>query len=253
MSLKLLIVDDEPDVLKVIKAMAEPWGYEIHALSDSQQALVRLEQEKFDGIVLDAMMPPPDGFELARQVRASALNGSTPVIMITGLSDVDTMRKCFAEGVTFFLNKPFTHERMYNLFNAVRGSMLRERQRSARLPLRTNVECRFGEFGEKHFRAESVNLGEGGMLLEPSGGLDVGQEVELEFSLPVVIAKHETVPPKPRRSIFAEPAAPEAGPRRIRARVLRKAPPDRVAVQFVSLAPQNAEVIRRFIYGRVSA
>lgn len=252
MSLKILVVDDEPSVLKLIKSIVEPLGYEVLALADSREAARRLEGERFDGVVFDILMPHLDGFELARRARASPLNGGAPVLMITGLNDIDTMRKCFSLGVTFFLNKPFTYEQLYSLFSAARGSMLRERRRHARLPFCTTVECTFGKLREKHFRAVSLNLGESGMLLEPSGGLEVGQEVVLEFTLPQTRAAQEAAAKQSRKSPFAEPPADGSGFRTIRAKVVRKASPDRIGVQFTDLPPEDRELIQRYIMGRVT-
>jgi CheY-like chemotaxis protein len=252
MSLKIMVVDDEPDVLKLIKTIVEPWGYEVLALADSREAARRLETDRFDGIVLDILMPYVDGFELVRRARASPLNRGAPVLMITALSDVDTTRKCFALGVTLLLNKPFTYEHIYNLFSAARGSMLQERRRHARLPFCTIVECRSGAIGGKQFRAVSLNLGESGILLESSGGLEVGNEVILEFTLPP--ARDAGEPPRKESKIssFPEPATPPAEPRAIRGKVVRKGSPDRIAVQFVDLTPENRQAIQRYIMGRVT-
>jgi len=243
MGLKILAVDDEPEVLKLIKTMVEPLGYEVVTLADSREAVRRLEREKFDGVLVDVVMPYLDGFELTRRLRASPLNAGVPIIMITGRNDAESMRKGFSLGVTFFLAKPFTSDRLYNLFNAVRGSMLRERRRHARLPFSTTVQCTFGERGEKRVVSRSVNLGETGMLLEPSGGLDVGQEVALEFLLPQVS--------EPREAAAGKPARPEAGPRKVRAKVIRKDAPDRIAVEFASLSAEDGEAIQRFITGSI--
>jgi CheY-like chemotaxis protein len=252
MSLKIMVVDDEPDVLKLIKTIVEPWGYEVLALADSREAARRLETDKFDGIVLDILMPYVDGFELVRRARASPLNRGAPVVMITALNDIDTMRKCFALGVTFLLTKPFTYENMHSLFSAARGSMLQERRRHARLPFCTLVECRFGAMGQKQFRAVSVNLGESGILLETSGGLEVGDVVILQFTLPQVRDAQEPPRQESKKSSFPEPARPPAESRTIRGKVVRKGPPDRIAVQFVDLTPENRQAIQRYIMGRVT-
>ncbi len=252
MSVKIMVVDDEPDVLKLIKTIVEPWGYEVLALADSREAARRLDTDKFDGLVLDILMPYVDGFELVRRVRASPLNSGVPVLMITALSDVDTLRKCFALGVTFLLTKPFTYEHMHSLFSAARGSMLQERRRHARLPFCTLVECRFGAMGQKQFRAVSVNLGESGILLEPSGGLEVGEEVILEFTLPQVRHAQEPTRQESKKSFLPEPATPPGELCTIRGKIVRKAPPDRIGVQFVDPTPANRQAIQRYITGRVT-
>ncbi len=251
MALKILVVDDDRAILDLIKAMVEPWGYQISPVQDSREALRLLESEKFDGLFFDILMPDLDGFELARRARASSENNETPIVMITGMQDIETMRRCFGVGVTLFLNKPFNYERLYNLFHAAKGPLLREQQKTARLPFCTLVDCLFGTAEKHHFRAQSVNIGETGMLLEPSGGLEVGQEVELEFTLPLPPDPAEKVSPRVRRAFFAEEAPTAGGPHRLHARTVRKAPPDRIAVQFLSLTPRDRQSLQRFIFGRV--
>lgn len=248
MSLKILVVDDEPPILKLFKGMVEPLGYEVLAISDSREAAQRLERDKFDGFVLDVHMPDLDGYELTRRVRASALNRHAPIVLITGLNDLDAMRKGFSAGATFFLAKPFAQDRVHSLFSAVRGAMMRERRRHARLPLRTSVRCTFGPGGEKHFVASSVNIAEGGILLEPSGGLEVGQELTMEFSLPELPAPQGVAQ---RALAVAESPPPHKGPLKVQGRVVRREPPDRVGVQFVALAPEQLQAVQRYILGAV--
>jgi CheY-like chemotaxis protein len=226
-NLKILAVDDEPQVLEVVKAMVEPMGLQVETSSDSQEVKERVNLEAFDGFLLDARMPQVDGFELAKCIRKSALNSRVPVAMLTGYDDVETMRKGFRAGVTFFLGKPFTRERAAGLCSAMRGIILREKRQHARLPYRAPVECRWGLADERSFRAESINVGEGGMLLEPSGGVTVGQEVRLEFRMP-------------NSKRLLKP----------RAKVLRHDPPHRIAVQFISIDLGEQEIIRDYIFGR---
>jgi DNA-binding NtrC family response regulator len=101
--------------------------------------------------------------------------------MLTGDGDVGTMQKAFKAGITFFLNKPVTQERLNALVAAMRGPMLKEKRRYARLPFRVEVAC---QLGTRRFKAESVNISEGGILLDGSGGASVGEELNLEFTLP---------------------------------------------------------------------
>jgi CheY-like chemotaxis protein len=143
MALKIMVVDDEPGVLKLLKAMVEPLGIQVVTMADSREASARLEREKFDGIFVDVRMPHMDGFELTTHVRASRSNSGIPIVMLTGLNDVQAMRQAFKVGVTFFLNKPFTREQVTRLLKAARGAMLREKRRYARLPLQTTVNSRW--------------------------------------------------------------------------------------------------------------
>ncbi len=229
MSLKILAVDDEPEVLKLIKSIVEPLGCEILTLGDSREAVRRLEGERFDGFFVDAQMPNIDGFELTTRIRQSPSYKDTPVIMITGQDDVVTMRKGFKAGVTCFLGKPIGWERLYNLIKAMRGPMLREKRRQARLPYRTTVKCRLPSDAGQERLWTCLVIGEGGMLLAATGAVEENLEVEMEFPMPN----------RPR-------------PLKARAKVLRKEPPDRIAVEFKSISEEDLEVIRQFIAGSVT-
>lgn len=225
MSLKLLVVDDDPDVLKVIKDMLQSLSYEVLALEDSREAAVRIDRQKFDGIFLDFGMPSMDGFALARHIRASASNGSAPIIMLTGYDDVDTMRAGFKAGITFFLGKPPNLAKLGGLLRCLHGAMLREKRSYIRLPLRTIVTC---EKEGHRFTSTSLNISEGGILLEYSGGLSVGDELGVHFSLP-----------------------PSPGLLNPRAIVIRHEPPDQIALHFVEVALEERRAIQGFIAGRV--
>ncbi len=225
MALRIMAVDDEPDVLRLVKTMVEPLGVEVLTVADSREAATRLEIEKFDGFLVDVQMPYVNGFELTKLVRASRFNSKTPIVMLTGHDDVDTMRQGFKAGVTFFLGKPFSPEKLRGLFIPMRDAMLKEKRRYARLPLRTVVSCRLGE---NCFKSLSLNISKAGMLLTPSGGLDAGQEVDLQFMMPGT-----------------------SKPLNLRAKVVRKAPPDYIGVQFTRLTIENREAIERYIEVRV--
>jgi CheY-like chemotaxis protein len=223
--MKLMIVDDEPEVLKVLKSLLESLGYEVLALADSREAAQRVERQKLDGIFVDAHMPHMDGAELVRHIRKTASNSSVPIVMLTGYDDVETMREGFRAGITFFLAKPPQMTALAGVLKPLHGAMLREKRSYIRLPLRTIVNCRTEK---TQFTSASLNIGEGGMLLEQSGGLEVGQELELRFSIP----QHQ-------------------GMSNPRARVVRKEAATRIAVQFIDLPLEDRRAIQAYISGAV--
>lgn len=229
MSLKILAVDDDPEVLKVIKSIVEPLGCEILTLVGGTEAARRVQREKFDGVFVDAHMPETDGFEVTRQVRQSALNSGIPVVMVTGQDDIETMRRGFKAGATAFLAKPLSRERLYNLIKALRGPMLREKRRQARLPLRTPVKCVIGPGASDCTISASEVISESGMLLGSSGGLEAGREIVLEFRLPT-----------------------SAHTLKVKGKLLRREPPDRIAVEFTSLSDADREAIQKYIAGTVT-
>ncbi len=225
MPLKLLIVDDEPEVLKLLKSLLQSLSYEVLALEDSREAALRVDRQKFDGVFLDARMPHLDGFALTRHIRASTSNASAPIIMLTGFDDVDTMRAGFKAGITFFLGKPPDLAKLSGLLRCLHPAMLREKRSYVRLPLRTVVTC---EKGGYRFTTTSVNISEGGILLESSGGLSTGDEITLRLSIPE----------------FASLLNP-------RAEVTRREPPDQIALHFIELSREDRQAIRNYIAGRV--
>lgn len=230
MKLRIMAVDDEPTVLNMLKAQLESMGCEVINVVDSREALKRLGEEKIDGLFVDVVMPHVDGILLTQQARLSKLNCRVPIVMLTGMDNAETMRKGFEAGANFFLGKPFTRERVYNLLGATRGSMLRERQRYARLSYRTGVDCAWGTEPRKQFRSASENISEGGMLLVPSGGLVIDQELEVAFNLPNVPHLIKT-----------------------RALAVRESPPNGIGIQFLELDGRDEKDLQGYICARIDA
>src|SRR5579863_8923116 len=149
--MKIMVVDDQPEILAVIKAMMEPLGCEILTLTESREAALRAKTHSFDAVFVDVRMPHMDGFDLTRSVRSSPMNGKVPIVMLTGSDDVQTMQLGFKAGATYFLGKPVSLERIQSLFNAVLGPMQTQKRKNARLPFKTMVNCCFGSSGGSQF------------------------------------------------------------------------------------------------------
>ena len=228
MKIRIMAVDDEPAILDPLKVMLEAHGYEVLTIRDSREALKRLEDEKVDGLFVDARMPQLDGFELTRLVRTLKLNGQIPIVMLTASDDGETMRKGFDAGISFFLGKPFTRERVYKLLGAIKGSLAREQLRYIRIPFRAKVDCSWGYHSAGHFNSDCQDISEGGMRLSPLDGLEVGQAVGLAFALPD-ISKTLSV----------------------NAQVVRKVPNDGVGIKFTALPPREKGSIQKYISARV--
>jgi CheY-like chemotaxis protein len=224
--MKILLVDDEPEVCKLVKTMVEPLGVEVRTSSDSQEAALILANEKFDGIMLDIAMPKMDGFELTRKIRSTPPNQQAPIIIITGFDDVDTIRRAFEAGATFFIGKPFSREKVYAIFRTARGAMLAERRRCAHVPYRTSVTCvREGE----RFNATSISIGEGGMELESSGTAQVDDVLALEFNMPDL-----------------------KKPIKLTGKIRVKEASGRTSIDFVDARDAGRDVIREYIHDKVT-
>jgi CheY-like chemotaxis protein len=224
--MRILLVDDEADVCKMIKAMVEPLGVEVRTCSDSREAALIVETEKFDGIMLDVGMPNLDGLQLTRKIRTTPPNQKVPIIMITGWDTVDTMRRAFEAGATFFIGKPISREKIHAIFRTTRGAMLAERRRSVRLPYRASVSC---VRGTERFNTTSLNIGEGGMGLESSSTAVVDEVLTLEFNLPGV-----------------------KQPIKVTGKIRDKEASGRTSVEFVNLSEADREQIREYVSGKIT-
>src|ERR1700681_2528391 len=156
--LKLLVVEDNIPSLELMTEVFMSLKAEVRPLSDSQKAAAMVNQEKFDGIFLDLEMPNLNGFDLARLVRKSSWNKSTPIIIVTGRDDRQTMQDAFAIGATFFLQKPVDRQKLSILFRTVSGGMLENRRKYIRVPLQTEVTF---IAGSRTIRGMTWNLSQG--------------------------------------------------------------------------------------------
>jgi two-component system chemotaxis response regulator CheY len=252
MAVKILMADPDRAVLELaMSTMSSLKWCDLVTVTDGHKAVEHLQRQKFDGLVMADRIPGTDALDLIRQVKGSTLNASVPIVMLTGEIDLDTMRKGFNAGVTFFAAKPPNRERCYHLFNAVRGAMETEKRRHHRLPYRTPVTCAFGDVERNRFVGESVEISEGGMSVRPSGGVAVGQILELEFLMPQISKPAHPVQ-KPRKGLFAEHEEPATGPQRVRA-IVRFATPEGgvIGLGFLDLKPPQREAIQLYIAGSI--
>lgn len=110
MAKKILLVEDDPKILHLERAILTGVGFLVDTASRGREAIEKLTTTEYDAIVLDIVMPEIDGYEIARRIRQLDTNQHTPVIMVTALSETDAMRQAFGVGAVVFLKKPFTAE-----------------------------------------------------------------------------------------------------------------------------------------------
>lgn len=104
---KILVVDDEPDQVEMIKMLLEANDYEVVAAYDGGQALTKARAERPDLIILDLMLPVMEGFEVCRLLKFDAKFANIPIILFTAKAS-DEDRKAGEEvGASAYINKPF--------------------------------------------------------------------------------------------------------------------------------------------------
>jgi len=102
----VLIVDDIPDNLAVLHDALDESGYTVLVANDGAAALARARQVVPDVILLDALMPGMDGFEVCRRLRADSVTRAIPIIFMTGLTEPEHVVAAFAAGGTDYVTKP---------------------------------------------------------------------------------------------------------------------------------------------------
>lgn len=107
-ALRILVVDDEPDVLLLCRVNLEFEGHEVLEASDGARALALAAEERPDLIVLDVMLPEQDGFSVLRSLQARRETRDIPVIFLTAKAQEDDQIKGFLAGAADYLVKPFS-------------------------------------------------------------------------------------------------------------------------------------------------
>lgn len=103
---RILIVDDEPDILSALGTHCELMGYDVETTNDPMNAIQMVELEKFHIALLDINMPKMNGIDLLRRIKSTKSN--IQVIMITAYSTLDKAIDCWDNGATDYILKPFT-------------------------------------------------------------------------------------------------------------------------------------------------
>ena len=103
---RALLVDDDPVMRILVREALEQCGLMVDEAEDGQQALSAYKRARPDIVLMDVMMPLMDGFEACRLLRANPEGDRTPVIMVTGLEDFDSITQAYEAGATDFVTKP---------------------------------------------------------------------------------------------------------------------------------------------------
>ena len=112
---RILIVDDEVNIARIIKFNLEQEGFSVELASDGLTALSRAKAEAPDLIVLDLLMPKMDGWEVAEKLKLDLETARIPILMLSVVTDREKGWQCGAAG---YLRKPFS---MDDLFREIRG------------------------------------------------------------------------------------------------------------------------------------
>ncbi len=118
-SVKILISDDDPDILRLIQLNLKFEGYETITSGDGITTLKLAQEKKPDLIILDVIMPGMDGWQVLAQLKKDKATENIPVILLTGVSMKEGKERGLIEGVEDFLSKPFNPLRLLEIVGEI--------------------------------------------------------------------------------------------------------------------------------------
>jgi len=105
---KILIVDDEPNIVISLEFLMKREGHEVRVARDGVEALAAIASERPDLVLLDVMMPGKTGFEVCQAVRADPTLAATRILLLTAKGRETDIAKGFALGANGYMTKPFS-------------------------------------------------------------------------------------------------------------------------------------------------
>lgn len=178
MSKRLLIVDDEPNLLRAVAACLKAGDYEVSTARSGREALLQLAEYVPDLIVSDIRMPGMDGYQLARQLRGSPRTALVPIVFLTAKDETADRIEGFRAGIDAYLTKPFEPEELIAVVNGILIRVKRTHSQIARLVGSADQEARLS------FQDEELTDAENRVALAVSRGLS-NKEIATELEISV--------------------------------------------------------------------
>jgi len=117
----IMVVDDNPDIITIVKTILEGRGYTVFSASSGPELLSMLPNHKPDLIILDIMMPEMDGLEVLTRLKGKTETATTPVILLTAKVQYEDVLGGYKLGADYYITKPFTSTQLVNGINLLLG------------------------------------------------------------------------------------------------------------------------------------
>jgi DNA-binding NarL/FixJ family response regulator len=179
MSKRLLVVDDEPNLLLAVAACLKAENYEVSTARSGREALLQLAEVVPDLIVSDIRMPGMDGYKLARQLRGSPRTALVPIIFLSAKDETADRIEGFRAGIDAYLTKPFEPDELIAVVNGILNRVERTHSQIARLVGSTGVEEPVANFQD-----EELTEAENRVAVAVSRGLS-NKEIAAELEISV--------------------------------------------------------------------
>ncbi|HEX8747005.1 MAG TPA: response regulator transcription factor [Pyrinomonadaceae bacterium] len=175
---RLLVIDDEPNLLRAVSACLRAEGYEVTTARGGKEALARLAASVPDLIVSDIRMPGMDGYQLAGHIRGSQRTALVPIVFLTARDETADRIEGFRSGVDAYLTKPFEPDELIAVITSILSRVERTRAEIVRL-----VEAR-EESQRPALHDEALTEAEERIAAAVAGGLS-NKEIAARFDISV--------------------------------------------------------------------
>jgi DNA-binding response OmpR family regulator len=119
MAKRILVVDDDENILNLEKTILEQKGFDVTGAAGGAEALKLLAEKTFDLVLLDVMMPEVDGFTVCRKIKEDPRLKDLPVIFLTAKGGGEALAEGFESGAVMYINKPFTTNKLLTIVNTM--------------------------------------------------------------------------------------------------------------------------------------
>ena len=177
---RLLVVDDEPNLLLAVAAALRAEGYEVVTARNGREALVRVAESVPDLVISDIRMPGMDGYQLASQLRSSSRTALVPVVFLTAKDETADRVAGFRSGVDAYITKPFEPDELLAVIHSILNRVERTHAEIARLVGTSSDEAS----PVSAIQDEDLTEAEGRIALAVARGLS-NKEIAAEFNISV--------------------------------------------------------------------
>ncbi len=109
MAKRVLLIEDEPNIIEAVSFILSRDGWTVHTHSDGATAVEKVRAHPPNLVILDAMLPGRSGFDVLRELRGDPVTKSIPVMMLTARGQARDRDLALSLGATFFMTKPFSN------------------------------------------------------------------------------------------------------------------------------------------------
>jgi len=121
MSKKILIADDEQNIVISVEFLMKREGFTVFVAGDGEEALAKIRAEKPDLVLLDVMMPKKNGFDVCQEIRADAAYAGMRILMLTARGRDTEVAKGLAMGADGYMTKPFSTKELVDKVRELLG------------------------------------------------------------------------------------------------------------------------------------